>query len=597
MDLKNDTGLKNIDLRNPDIDFTQAANALKDVLKKQKSQEKFLLAKLKVLKPHVKEHSALIAFSILFTVLTSLVLLPAPLVQKVIIDDCIANKDVARAIQLGIVLLCIYVAYLLAKVALNYIFSKLNNKLLLSIKRNLFEKIISLPLSFFSKHQSSYLLSRINEIDNVGSIFSFTFISLVVSLLGFIFSAIILLILSWKIFLIAVVFIPLQYFIVTRFSGGIKSISNTMLEKTAVLNKNIQEIIAGINTVKSFSTEDKEKQKVDQSISSVFKSSFLQGFLVGFSTDIVGFINNLSFLLVLVVSVFLIIHQNFSIGLYIACVQYLNRMFMPVQAFATAGIILQPVIVAVNRIHEYFQMIGEDISSDRKYIPERVEGKIEFRAVSFSYEENKELLKDVSFTINPGDKVALLGPNGSGKTTIIKLLLRLHIPNQGSVFVDDNDLITFNLAGLRKRLGLVSQDVFLFNDTILNNLIYGCSTYTDTELKQIVDRFCGFVYDLPNGLNTMVGEAGRNLSGGQKQAISIVRTLLKHPDVFIFDEGASHLDSSAYSQLEMLIDEYFAGKTCIFISHNAEILNKVNRAFIIENNSIHERLGKKYEEA
>jgi len=597
MDLKSNTGFKNIDLKNLDIDFTQAANALKDALKKQKSEEKFSFAKIKILQPSLKEHSALIAFSILFTILTSLILLPAPLIQQVIIDDCIANKDVAKTIRLGTVLLCVYVIYLITKVALNYIFSKLNNKLLLSVKRSLFEKIISLPLSFFSKQQSSYLQSRINEIDNVGTIFSVTFISLAVSLLGFIFSAIILLILSWKIFLIAAVFIPLQYCIVTRFSGGIKSVSNTMLEKTALLNKNIQEIFAGIDTVKSFSTEDKEKQKVDQSISSVFKSSFLQSFIVGFSTDIAGFINNLSFLVVLVASVFLIIHENFSIGLYIACVQYLNRMFMPVQAFTTAGVIMQPAIVAIDRINEYFQMIGEDTSTNGKYRPKRIKGKIEFRKVSFSYEDNNELLKDVSFIIDPGDKAALWGANGAGKTTILKLMLGLHLPLQGAVFVDDENLTTFNLTGLRKRLGLVSQDVFLFNDTILNNLIYGCSAYSSRELKQIVDRFCSFIYDLPGGLDTMVGETGRNLSGGQKQAVSIVRTLLKHPDVFVFDEGASHLDNSAYSQLKMLIDEYFADKTCIFISHNADILNQVNRVFIIENNSIHEKPGKnKYEE-
>jgi subfamily B ATP-binding cassette protein MsbA len=203
-------------------------------------------------------------------------------------------------------------------------------------------------------------------------------------------------------------------------------------------------------------------------------------------------------------------------------------------------------------------------------------------------------LKEVSIKIKHCEKVSLLGANGSGKTTLIKLLLQLHLPNQGSILVDDKDLTSFNLSEFRKRLGLVSQEVFLFNDTIINNLIYGCSSYSKVELEEIIDRFCSFVYDLPDGLDTMVGEVGRDLSGGQKQAISIVRTLLKHPDVFIFDEGASHLDKTAYSHLEMLIDQYFADKSCVFISHHDEILKKVNRVFLIENNSIHE---KKYEDA
>jgi ABC-type multidrug transport system fused ATPase/permease subunit len=209
-----------------------------------------------------------------------------------------------------------------------------------------------------------------------------------------------------------------------------------------------------------------------------------------------------------------------------------------------------------------------------------------FHNVSFFYDKGKTILKNISFAINAGEKVIIRGANGTGKTTIIKLLLQLYSPQNGEIYIDDYNAQTIILSNIRKRIGLVSQDIFLFNDTILNNLLYGCDDYSQTKLNSIIEKFCPFIYDLPNGINTFAGESGNNLSGGQKQAISIVRAILKRPDILLFDEGNTNLDNQSRNNLMDLVNEYFVDKTCIFITHGDYVFKGPIKIFSIENNSI-----------
>jgi ABC-type multidrug transport system fused ATPase/permease subunit len=348
----------------------------------------------------------------------------------------------------------------------------------------------------------------------------------------------------------------------------------------------MQEVVSGIQTVKSFATEEKEKRKMNDSMQSVYKSSLLQNIFLGVSQEIIGFVSNLSSLMVLLISALLIINHQFTIGLYFACLQYANNIFKPVQVFASAGMILQPMVVAINRINEYFEIVGEDNNPNRKKYLNSFKGKIVFHNVSFFYDKGKTILKNISFAINAGEKVIIRGANGTGKTTIIKLLLQLYSPQNGEIYIDDYNAQTIILSNIRKRIGLVSQDIFLFNDTILNNLLYGCDDYSQTKLNSIIEKFCPFIYDLPNGINTFAGESGNNLSGGQKQAISIVRAILKRPDILLFDEGNTNLDNQSRNNLMDLVNEYFVDKTCIFITHGDYVFKGPIKIFSIENNSI-----------
>jgi ATP-binding cassette, subfamily B, bacterial len=284
-----------------------------------------------------------------------------------------------------------------------------------------------------------------------------------------------------------------------------------------------------------------------------------------------------------------IIRGNLTLGTYVAAVGLVERMFGPVQAVASAGLTIQPVIVALSRVADYFEVLSEDAAQDRRHCPARLKGKIEFRHVAFSYPGKDFLLRDVSFTIHPGERVVIVGPNGSGKTTLMKLLLQLHLPSQGSILVDDRDAATFTLESLRRKIGLVSQDVFLFNDTILRNLMYGGVSPEASELRWLVDRCCSSLKELPDGLNTRVGEGGANLSGGQRQSISIVRALLKDPDILIIDEGSTHLDAATRESLRSIVEEQCSDKTCILISHDPAVAGAAHRVLVVDGGTVSEK--------
>ena len=559
--------------------------ALKELMIKQQ-QEKFSFSKLKTILPYIKKHSFLIVLVVIASVISAGILLPVPYLTKLIIDEYVADGNIRMLILMSVVILIIYFIRVIVRISLNYSFSLLNNRLLLSIRKDLINKIIDLPVSFFTKTQSGYLLSRINEIDQLGSIFSIMFIQLIVSILTFLFSLVVLGVLAWKILLLAILFIPIHYLLVKKFAGGMQNISKSMMEKSANLNKDMQEVISGIQTVKAFATEKKEKNKLNSSIQTYYKRSLTQNIFMGISQDIIGFIINISNLLVLTISALLIINNQFTIGLYIACIQYVAYIFKPIQSFASAGVIMQPAIVALNRIDEYFNLIGEDNRQIRKKEPVTFLDKIIFKDVCFYYEKEKPVLDNISFEINQGEKIALIGDNGSGKTTIGKLLLQLYLPVSGNIFIGNTDIKEIKLEVLRNKIGIVSQEIFLFNDTIKNNFTYGCFDYSEEELKTIVDKFCNFINIYPEGINTYVGENGINLSGGQKQALSIVRTLLKHPDILIWDEGNLHLDRDTKLLAQELINEYFIEKTCIFITHDSSFIKNSDKVFKLENKAI-----------
>lgn len=377
--------------QNLEMNFSNTALALKQLLNKQK-QEKFSFLKFKILFPYLNKYPGYIVIIILTSIISAIILLPVPILTQYIIDIYIKNNDTIMIFWTSILITGLFIFSFFIKVILNYFFSLLNNKLLFSIKKDLTEKVISLPLSFFTETQSGYLVSRINEINQLGSMFSLMFISLVVSGLTFVGSLIILGFLGWQILVLTLIFLPIQFLIVKKFSGGLQSVSKTMMEKSALLNKNMQEVVSGIQTVKSFATEDKEKNKISSSMQSVYNNSLLQNIFIGVSQEIIGFVSNISNLIVLTISALLIINKQFTIGLYVACLQYVNNVFRPVQSFASAGIIIQPMIVAINRINEYFQIIGEDNSFNRRIIPDFFKGKIVFENLSFFTKKIKSFL-------------------------------------------------------------------------------------------------------------------------------------------------------------------------------------------------------------
>lgn len=560
---------------------------LKRIIFSKEKEEPISYSSLNILKPYLSKNRRKIIFAIIIAILSILLLLPIPYLHKVIIDSFIRDSNVPDILRLGCLIFFLYLIVLLLRSYLSYIFSLINSRIIWELKRDAYEKMVNLPLSFFTKNQSTYLVSRINEISQLSSVFTHSLLTLFVSSIMLVFSLIILSIISWKILLLTLIFIPLQYLIYRKASTGLKIINKDLFEKSAQLNRKMQDSISGIKTMKSFTREKKEVSLISEQMKGVYESSMIQSVTLNVAQEIVNFVTNINNLAILIVSAILIIYGQLSLGLYVALIQYINYTFRPIQSFASVGIMLQPLLVAMDRIKIYFEITGEHDNPNRIYTKDNLSGKIVFKDITFSYERDKPLLNEINFIINSGEKIAIMGKNGVGKTTILKLLLQFEQPQSGLILIDDIDATTYDLNNLRKKIGYVSQDIYMFNTTIKENITYGIGQYSAEELDKLLKRFCPFVENLPDKEESLVSEHGQNLSGGQKQAISIIRTLLKKPDILIFDEGSIHLDQFSQNMLLELIMEYFHNKTCIMITHEDFFSPIINRVFTLTNGKIY----------
>jgi ABC-type multidrug transport system fused ATPase/permease subunit len=254
--------------------------------------------------------------------------------------------------------------------------------------------------------------------------------------------------------------------------------------------------------------------------------------------------------------------------------------------FANLGNSFQPAAVALERISELMEIAGEEESENGIRI-KSINSGIEFRNVSFSY-DNRTLLSDINIYFKKGEKVILAGPNGSGKSTIIKLILGLYKPQKGSILIDDRDITKLSLSSLRKRISIVSQNTFLFNDTVRNNIIYSNPEAEEEEIKEAA-RLSGaydFIKGLDGGFDTTIGERGVRLSGGERQKISIARAILKDSDMIIFDEATTHLDAESERKVNALIQSSFKDKTCIIISHKIRNIPGIDRIYCLREGKI-----------
>ena len=359
------------------------------------------------------------------------------------------------------------------------------------------------------------------------------------------------------------------------------------MEKNANLSRRIQESLSGIELIKSFSSEEREGERISFSLEDFKETNIKRSIQFALSSEIVGFIGGAGGFIVLWYSGWKIVEGSFTLGTYIAFSAYLAKLYGPTQIFANIGLSLQPAITALKRVSELFELTEEKDGGMRV---SKLRGEIEFRDVYFGYDNKGDVVKGISFKIKPSEKVLIQGPNGSGKSTIVKLLLGLYKCRRGKILIDGHDLDTLSLSSLRERISFVSQNVFLFNETIKNNILYSRPDAREEELIEAV-KLSGayeFIKNLPNGFETIVGEGGKTLSGGERKKLSIARAILKDSDIIIFDEATSELDSESEERIEELMKERFKEKTCLIISHKQMNSNIFDRIFRIEDGVLKE---------
>lgn len=484
------------------------------VLRAEEPQSQRLhLSKLKFLLPYLRIYWEKMVFASFLTIIVSLFALPVPLLMKYIIDTVIPDQNFGLLNLVILLLISIQFVKWIISFLTSYYFNILYQEVLLTIKSDLFKKMLSLPLSFFDRSQTGYIMSRIGEVNSLGLFFSGSAVRILIAIFEFIFCLSILLYMHWKLTLVSMVILPFFYFITKHYSQGIRKASRDVFEKGAFLSRQFQESIAGIEVIKTFATEERESQKVRRTLRDYMRSSIISHIIQSISGEGLALFGALGSFIVLWYGGREIMRENFTIGGYVAFAAYLGKLYGPTQILASLGLTIQPAASALTRVKELFDLASHEEDEKRTTRLSAVNGEIEFKNVSFSYDHKKDVLRDISFKINPGEKVAFMGPNGSGKSTIIKLILGLYNTHRGEIMIDGYNINSIVIATLRDKISTVTQNIFLFNDSIKNNIRYSNPDVRDEEIIEAAKKAGAyeFIMSLENGFDTAIGETRQEI--------------------------------------------------------------------------------------
>lgn len=374
--------------------------------------------------------------------------------------------------------------------------------------------------------------------------------------------------LRWELSIILLLFLPVIYYFTNYSSIQIKKASQALLESTAQTSGKVQENIGGISAVKELKLEKVRSAEVSHQLKNVADKSVKRGKMMNIASEGIQGFTNIASAILIICSGFFITNSKMSLGDYWAISQYAVFVFAPMQLLTSISIMVQPGIAAISRIEELMKLRTEDEIAGEKKVD--TINDIVFSNVSFAYSE-QPIIQNFNLEIGKNEKVILFGKNGSGKTTIAKLLLGFYKTYTGSILINGIELRELSLPDLRDNIGIVAQNIFLFSGTLMDNIRYISPELTRNDVISALNKVGLDISDFANGLDTPISENGKNLSGGQRQKIALARLIVKNPDVMIFDEATSNLDTPSSDLLKNSIRKLFSNKICIIITHDQKM--------------------------
>lgn len=540
---------------------------------------------------YFKPHKKYIIIASITTIISVLLSMPIPYLNKILVDDIILGK---RYSLFGIVM-AVWLVILIVQPLLNsftkYIFSIFDMNFDLGIKTDIFTKILRLPVDFFTNNQLGYVQGRIdNDISSLHSVTAGKILNILSNIIMLLFGLIMMFFIDWKLTILTLIIIPINIINSFYFANRVRGVNKQVSEAWSRQGGKMFEFLMGIETVKLFVFERQSmkayREKYKEAIGVTKRKVKLDLISNYFSSIAAG----LSSFIIWGYGGWLIIKGHLTIGEITAFVGYTEYVFSPAIQMAGLKLNLQSVFASWDRIKEILDLEDEKMISDSKAPLQITEGKIQYQNVSFQFEDGEQLvLNDITTDIKALEKVTLAGNNGSGKSTFIKLLVGFFPNYTGTILIDGQDISKCSIYSIREQITIVSQYVFLFYGTILDNIKMLDENITNEEVKEVAEhiQLDKFINTLPEGYNFIVQENGANLSGGQKQLISIARALLrKKTKIIIFDEATSALDVDIEKHICDNIDKICKGKTFISITHRKSFSAVTDRVIQFEEGKI-----------
>ncbi|WP_234121535.1 ABC transporter ATP-binding protein [Clostridium hydrogenum] len=529
------------------------------------------LSSILKLKPFLKKYFGIFIIGIIGMILSSIVSTPVPYIIGHLMDKVLLGKKSLSEFYFYIAIIAIlYILRYVISFASKYVFVKINNLVVNEMRCSVMEKVMDLPMSYLAKTEKGYVQSRINECSSVGSIFSPSIISVFLSVVDAGLAIITMFVINYKLAIVAIVLAPVFFFSAKLSAEKFMKSTRAMMEASAFLNGESYEIINGIETIKVLNGKKSKLSKFKEKLNELIKVSIKQSKSMVVFMENTQLISNFGSLLILFIAGLLILKGQFTIGLYTSFSLYIDRVFSSAQGIATIGTTIKPSCLSIERIYELLDMKDENTGRN-KVLNEEI-NSIKLKEVNFKYDENKTVLKSLSFEMKKGEKVLIKGENGSGKSTLIKLLLGLYDQSSGNIFYNNIDVTEINTESLRERVGIVSQNIFLFRGTVLENILYGQNKKSRQEVEDIIQELnlWEYVNKMPNGLDTEISQSTAGVSGGQAQIIAFIRAMLNDKDVIILDEPISNVDAETREiVLNILRTRDFRG-ILIVVSHLVE---------------------------
>lgn len=544
---------------------------------------------LKFILSYLKEHKTkliIISFSIIVYTVTKLI---GPFLIGYIIDNYISIPNVDGLLKWVIILFCVYALSSLAGWFQNYVNADVAAQTVNKIRTDLFNKIETLSLRFFDSTPHGELLSRFtNDIDNIGITLSNSIIELTSNLIQLVGVLIFMLVLNVKLALITLIATPFLAIIVTLLIKRTRRLYGEQQGKLGDLNAYIEEEISGLKVVKAYGLENEVVKRFHEKNKSFKDTAIKAQFTSYLMIPLMNGLSNVTLVLIIVAGSMLTLKGDASIGLIVTFINFARLFFQPINQMSNLYNQLGLAFTGAERVMDILKE-EPDIKNtpDAKEI-DVLNGYVNMKDVSFSYNDDKTILKRINIEAFKGEKIAIVGPTGSGKTTIINLLNRFYDTKEGEIYFDDLKIKDINFYSLRKRIGIVLQNTILFSGTIKENLLFGKEDATDNEIEIacIKANIHDYIISLPKGYDTEITSDSNVFSKGQKQLLSIARTILSNPDILILDEATSNVDMITEQKLQQAMNTMMEGKTSFVIAHRLKTIINSDKIIVIKDGKV-----------
>lgn len=500
--------------------------------------------------------------------------------------------DFGKIGKILIFVLLIYGMSALLSFLQGIIMTGITQKMCYGLRKEISEKINRMPMGYFEKRPYGEVLSRItNDVDTIGMSLNQSVTTLITSVFTVIGVIIMMLTISPLMTLIAVILVPISIFLISFVMKHSQRYFKMQQEYLGKINGQVEETFGGHLVIKAFNKEDDVTEKFNETNNILYKSSWKSQFFAGLMQPVMMFVGNLGYVGIAISGGFLAINGTIGIGDIQAFIQYVKNLTQPIQQAAQVINQIQSMAAAAERVFEFLEEDEEEQTCENPASVANIKGEVEFKDVHFGYNPDQIIINDFSAKVKPGQKIAIVGPTGAGKTTMVKLLMRFYDVNSGSIMLDGADIRKYNRADLRSAFGMVLQDTWLFKGSIMENIRYGNLDATDEQVIAAAKaaHADSFIKTLPGGYDMELNEDASNVSQGQKQLLTIARAILADNKVLILDEATSSVDTRTEIRIQKAMDNLMEGRTSFIIAHRLSTIKNADLILVMKDGDIIEQ--------